>query len=69
MGAAGLMSNIYPIMGYVLAIAFVLVMVGIGFMAAASSDLQSAATTMASLLVLIALFAGIASVVQQAKKT
>lgn len=48
-------------------------------MAAASSDLQSAATTMASLLVLIALslsltdldgyFAGIASVVTQAKRT
>lgn len=64
-----IMTNVYPILGYVLAIALLLIMVGIGFMAAASASLQSSATTMASLLVLIALFAGISSVVAQARKT
>lgn len=68
MGSA-IMQNVYPILGYVLAIALLLIMVSIGFMAAASASLQSAATTMASLLVLIALFAGIASVVAQVRKT
>jgi hypothetical protein len=67
--AAGIMDNVYPILGYVLAIAFLLVMTGVGFMAAASTQLQSSATTMASLLVLIALFAGIASVISAAKRT
>jgi hypothetical protein len=63
------MDNVYPILGYILAIAFLLVMTGIGFMAVASAQLESSATTMASLLVLLALFAGIASVISQAKRT
>lgn len=57
----GLLDTVRPILGYVLAIAIVLIICTLGFMATVSASLTSAATTMASILVLIALLVGIAA--------
>ena len=64
-----LMETVYPILGYVLAIAMLLILAPIGFMALASAAITSAATTMASILILIALLVGVAAVTSQAKRT
>ena len=47
----GIMDTVYPILGYVLAIAVLLILATVGFMALASASVVSAATTMASILI------------------
>jgi len=64
----GIMEQVYPILGYVLAIAMLLILATIGFMSLASASIVSAATTMASILILIALLVGVAAVTAQARK-
>jgi len=54
-----IMESVYPILGYVLAIAMLLILATIGFMALASASIVSAATTMASILILITLLVGV----------
>lgn len=68
MGQKTIMDTVYPILGYILAIAMMLILAGIGFMAWASASIVSAATTMASILILIALLVGIGAVTAQSKK-
>ena len=63
------MTSVWPILGYVLAIAMLLIVAGLSFMSTVSAALCSAGTTMASILVLVALLVGIASVVAISKKT
>ena len=65
----GIMESVYPILGYVLAIAMLLILATIGFMALASAAITSAATTMASILILIALLVGVGAVTQQARQS
>jgi len=65
----GLMTSVWPILGYVLAIAMLLIVAGLSFMSTVSAALTSAGTTMASILVLVALLVGIASVVAISKRT
>ena len=55
----GLMDTTRPILGYVIAIAVVLIIATMGFMAVASAELTSAATTMADILIIIALLVGV----------
>ena len=57
----GLMDTTRPILGYVIAIAVVLILATMGFMATASSALVSSATTMADVLIIVALLVGIAA--------
>jgi len=45
------MDTTRPILGYVIAIAVVLILAGMGFMAVASTSLTSSATTMADVLI------------------
>jgi len=56
----GLLDTVRPILGYVIAIAVILIIASFGFMASTSANIVSAANTMASILVLIALLVGIA---------
>lgn len=51
----GLLDTVRPILGYVIAIAIILILATLGFMAVVSSAIVSSATTMAEILVLIAL--------------
>jgi len=60
------METIYPILGYVLAIAVLLILATIGFVALASAAITSAATTMAGILIVIALPVGVAAITSQA---
>jgi len=60
------METIYPILGYVLAIAMLLILATIGFVALASAAITSAATTMAGILIVIALPVGVAAITSQA---
>ena len=53
------MDTTRPILGYVIAIAVVLIIATMGFMAVASAELTSAATTMADILIIIALLVGV----------
>ncbi|MEM2104811.1 MAG: hypothetical protein QW717_08015 [Candidatus Bathyarchaeia archaeon] len=57
----GLLDTVRPVLGYVLAIAILVIIAGLGFMAAVSANITSAATTMASILVLVALLVGVAA--------
>lgn len=57
----GLLDTVRPILGYVIAIAIILILATLGFMAAVSAAVVSSATTMAEILVLIGLLVGIAS--------
>jgi len=57
----GLLDTVQPILGYVIAIAIVLIISGMAFMAVVSAAIVTSATTMAEILVLIALLVGIAS--------
>ena len=66
--AKGIMTSIYPILGYCLAIAVLLIIAGLSFMATVSASLVSAGTTMASIIVLVALLVGITSVVAISQK-
>ena len=65
----GIMESVYPILGYCLAIAVLLIIAGLSFMATVSASLISAGTTMGSIIVLVALLVGIASVVAISKRT
>jgi len=56
----GLLDTVKPILGYVIAIAVVLLLATLGFMASVSANVTSAATTMAQILVIVALLVGIA---------
>ena len=53
------MDTTRPILGYVIAIAVVLIIATMGFMAVASAELTSAATTMADVLIIVALLVGV----------
>jgi uncharacterized membrane protein len=64
----GLLDTTRPILGYVVAIAVVLLIATLGFMAATSTNLTSAANVMASILVLIALLVGISVAAKAADK-
>ena len=57
----GLLDTVQPILGYVIAIAIVLLLATLTFMAAVSSSLITSATTMAQVLVLVALLVGVAA--------
>ena len=57
----GLMDTTRPILGYVVAIAVILILSGMSFMAVTSTALVSSATTMSSILVVVALMIGIAA--------
>jgi len=57
----GLLDTVRPILGYVIAIAIILILATLGFMAVVSSAVVSSATTMAEILVLIGLLVGIAA--------
>ena len=55
----GLLDTVRPILGYVIAIAIILVLSTLAFMATVSAAVVSSATTMAEILSLIALLVGI----------
>jgi len=63
-----LMDTVKPILGYVIAIAIILILATLGFMAAASASLTSAATTMADILIVVGLLVGIAVASRQARE-
>ena len=63
----GLMDTTRPILGYVIAIAVVLILSTMGFMATTSAALVSSATTMADVLIIVALLVGIAAASKAAK--
>jgi len=64
----GLLDAVRPIIGYVLGIAVIIIIAGMGFMAVVSSELTSSATTMASILILVALLVGVAAASKAAKE-
>lgn len=55
----GLLDAARPILGYVVAIAVLVIISGLSFMSAVSSNLTSSATVMASILIVVALLVGI----------
>lgn len=57
----GLLDTVMPILGYVIAIAVVLLIATLTFMSAVSTAIIQSATTMAQVLVLVALLVGIAA--------
>ena len=57
----GLLDTVRPILGYVIAIAIIIIIAGMGFMSVVSSSLTSSATVMASVLVIVALLIGVAA--------
>ena len=57
----GLLDTVRPILGYVIAIAIILILATLGFMAVVSAAVVSSATTMAEVLVLIGLLVGVAA--------
>jgi len=63
----GLLDTVRPILGYVIAIAIILILASMGFMSAASGALTSAATTMADVLIIVGLLVGIAVAAAQAR--
>ena len=65
--ADGLLDTVRPILGYVIAIAVVLILAGMGFMGSVSVALTSSATTMADVLIIVALLVGVAAASQAAK--
>lgn len=58
-GGGGLLDTVRPILGYVIAIAILVILAGISFMATVSAELTSSATTMASILIIVALLVGV----------
>lgn len=60
--------SIEDILGYVLAIAMLLILATIGVMSLVSTNIVIAATTMAATLILVGLLAGIGYVTTQSKK-
>ncbi len=63
----GLLDTVRPILGYVIAIAIIIILAGMGFMAVVSADLTSSATTMASVLIIVALLVGVAAASKAAR--
>lgn len=63
----GLLDTVRPILGYVIAIAIIIILSGISFMAAVSAELESSASTMASILIVIALLIGVAAASRAAR--
>jgi hypothetical protein len=63
----GLLDTVQPILGYVIAIAVVLLIATLTFMSAVSTDIINSAQTMAQVLVLVALLVGIAAAAKAAK--
>ena len=63
----GLLDTVQPILGYVIAIAVVLLIATLTFMSAVSTDIINSAQTMAQVLVLVALLVGIAAAARAAK--
>jgi len=51
-----------------LGIAVIIIIAGMGFMAVVSAELTSSATTMASILILVALLVGVAAASKAAKE-
>ena len=64
----GLLDTVRPILGYVIAIAIILIISTLGFMAAASTALVSSGTVMAQILVIVALLVGVAAASKVAKE-
>jgi drug/metabolite transporter (DMT)-like permease len=64
----GLLDQVRPILGYIVAIAVILVIAGLAFMSSVSSTLASSATVMASLLVVVALLVGIGAASKAARE-
>jgi len=62
-----LLDNTMPILGYVIAIAVVLLIATLTFMSAVSTAIIQSATTMAQILVLVALLVGIGVAATAAK--
>ena len=63
----GLLDTVEPILGYIIAIAVVLLIATLTFMSAVSTAIIQSATTMAQVLVLVALLVGIAAAAKAAK--
>jgi len=63
----GLLDTVQPILGYVVAIAVVLLIATLTFMSAVSAAIVQSATTMAQVLVLVALLVGISAAAKAAK--
>jgi hypothetical protein len=63
-----LLGTVMPILGYVIAIAVVLLIATLTFMSAVSTAIIQSATTMAQILVLVALLVGIGVAATAAKK-
>lgn len=57
----GLLDTARPILGYVLAIALILLLATLGFMSTVSVALVSSSTTMAQILIIVALLVGVAA--------
>lgn len=57
----GLLDTVRPILGYVIAIAIIIILATMGFMAVVSADLTSSATVMAQILIIVALLVGVAA--------
>jgi len=64
----GLLDTVRPILGYVIAIAIILILATMGFMANVSAALTSSATTMADVLIIVGLLVGIAVASKQARE-
>ena len=64
----GLMDTVRPILGYVIAIAMILILATMGFMANVSAALTSSATTMADILIIVGLLVGVAVASRQARE-
>lgn len=64
----GLLDTVRPILGYVIAIAVIIIIASMGFMAVVSANLTSSATVMASILIIIALLVGVAAASRAAKQ-
>ncbi len=58
---SSLLETTKPILGYVLAIALILLLATLGFMSTVSIALTSSATTMAQILIIVALLVGVAA--------
>ena len=69
MGSESIMKTVWPILGYVIAIAMLLIIASLSFMATVSASLVSAGTTMAQILVIVALLVGVGAVIAISKKT
>jgi hypothetical protein len=64
----GLLDTVQPILGYTIAIAVVLLIATLTFMSTVSTAVIQSATTMAQVLVLVALLVGIAAAARAVKE-